>query len=160
MFTAVKEWAAGAIDRGFNKIKNAAGDAVDGAWNAGKDLLGFEDGGVVPGESYTGDKVVARVNSGEMVLNQQQQANLFKQANGSQSNFSDGRSIDKLLDANSTVMSALATVNKNQLDVLVSIRNGINTLVSNIPSGDTPVAATGPTEVNSTVNPLTQQFYA
>ena len=161
MFTAVKEWVSGAVDRGFDKLKGAAGDAVDSTWNAVAGLNPFgkkyEDGGVVPGTSYTGDKVVANVNSGEMILNQQQQANLFKQANQPQG---VSRSIDKLLDANSTVMSALATVNKNQLDVLVSIRNGINTLVSNIPSGDTPVAATGPTEVNSTVNPLTQQFYA
>ena len=42
----------------------------------------FEQGGIVPGSSYTGDNVLARVNSGEMVLNQQQQAQLFNQANG------------------------------------------------------------------------------
>ena len=38
----------------------------------------FEDGGVVPGTSYTGDNVQALVNSGEMILNKEQQANLFK----------------------------------------------------------------------------------
>ena len=37
----------------------------------------FERGGIVPGTSYTGDKVIARVNSREMILTQQQQANLF-----------------------------------------------------------------------------------
>lgn len=42
----------------------------------------FEQGGIVPGSSFTGDNMLARVNSGEMVLNQQQQAQLFNQANG------------------------------------------------------------------------------
>jgi len=142
---------------------SAAGDAVDDAWNKGRDLLGFEYGGVVPGQSYTGDKVVARVNSGEMVLNQKQQANLFKQANGGQSNFSDGRSIDKLLDANSVVMGELNNVNKNQLNVLISIRDGINMLVSNAGSNTATGGSTangGSTEVQSTTNPLTQEFYA
>ncbi len=42
----------------------------------------FATGGIVPGTSYTGDKVIARVNSGEMILNSQQQARLFAIANG------------------------------------------------------------------------------
>ena len=42
----------------------------------------FEQGGIVPGSSYSGDNMLARVNSGEMILNQQQQAQLFNQANG------------------------------------------------------------------------------
>ena len=42
----------------------------------------FSEGGVVPGSSYSGDNVEARVNSGEMVLTRQQQANLFNMANG------------------------------------------------------------------------------
>ena len=42
----------------------------------------FEQGGIVPGSSYTGDNMLARVNSGEMILNQQQQSQLFNMANG------------------------------------------------------------------------------
>lgn len=42
----------------------------------------FEQGGIVPGTSFSGDNVMARLNSGEMVLNRQQQTQLFKQANG------------------------------------------------------------------------------
>ena len=41
----------------------------------------FATGGIVPGNSYSGDKVKANVNSGEMILNAQQQANLWKMAN-------------------------------------------------------------------------------
>lgn len=40
-------------------------------------IQGFADGGIIGGASYHGDKILARVNSGEMVLNQRQQANLF-----------------------------------------------------------------------------------
>ena len=38
----------------------------------------FEYGGIVGGNSFTGDKITARVNSGEMILNQRQQAELWK----------------------------------------------------------------------------------
>lgn len=44
-------------------------------------LPAFENGGIVPGVSFTGDKVHARVNSGEMILNGGQQANLFRMLN-------------------------------------------------------------------------------
>ena len=42
----------------------------------------FATGGVVPGNSYSGDRVHAMVNSGEMVLTRKQQAALFQMANG------------------------------------------------------------------------------
>jgi len=42
----------------------------------------FANGGIVGGNSFTGDRMTANVNSGEMILNKQQQANLFAQANG------------------------------------------------------------------------------
>ena len=42
----------------------------------------FAQGGIVPGNSTSGDRVPALVNSGEMVLNKQQQAELFSIANG------------------------------------------------------------------------------
>jgi TP901 family phage tail tape measure protein len=45
----------------------------------------YRDGGVVGGNSFSGDQVVARVNSGEMILNRSQQANLFALANGQSS---------------------------------------------------------------------------
>ena len=42
---------------------------------------GYASGGVVPGTSYSGDKIITGLNSGEMVLNKTQQANLFGLAN-------------------------------------------------------------------------------
>jgi hypothetical protein len=42
----------------------------------------FADGGIVGGSSYFGDKLLARVNSGEMILNQGQQARLLSMTDG------------------------------------------------------------------------------
>jgi len=42
---------------------------------------GFAAGGIVAGNAYTGDRLTARVNSGEMILNGSQQARLFELAN-------------------------------------------------------------------------------
>ena len=45
-------------------------------------LQKFAEGGIVGGSSFTGDRVPAMVNSGEMILNKTQQSRLFKIANG------------------------------------------------------------------------------
>jgi TP901 family phage tail tape measure protein len=42
----------------------------------------FAEGGIVPGGSTSGDKLTARVNSGEMILNKKQQANLYARLHG------------------------------------------------------------------------------
>jgi TP901 family phage tail tape measure protein len=42
----------------------------------------FATGGIIPGSSYSGDKLTAHVNSGEMILNASQQKRLFAIANG------------------------------------------------------------------------------
>ena len=42
----------------------------------------FADGGIVGGSSFFGDKLLARVNSGEMILNQGQQARLLSMTEG------------------------------------------------------------------------------
>jgi len=64
-----------------------------------------------------------------------------------------GGPIDKMLDGNSKTMSTISDINKNQLSVLISIRNGINALVSQ--SGKT-----GPTDIQFPSNKLTTEFYA
>jgi len=55
------------------------GGIITGAANIGPD--GYAMGGIVPGTSYSGDKVPAMVNSGEMILNSKQQANMFSMLN-------------------------------------------------------------------------------
>ena len=42
-----------------------------------QDAGSFAGGGIVGGNSYSGDRLIAHVNSGEMILNQSQQAALF-----------------------------------------------------------------------------------
>ena len=42
----------------------------------------FANGGIVGGSSYHGDKIYARVNSGEAILNKRQQSNLFRLIDG------------------------------------------------------------------------------
>ena len=45
----------------------------------------FAEGGIVPGNSWTGDNVQANVNSGEMILTRAQQADLWKRLNSGRS---------------------------------------------------------------------------
>ena len=45
-------------------------------------IKGFAEGGIIEGASHSGDKIVARVNAGEMVLNKRQQSNLFNLLDG------------------------------------------------------------------------------
>lgn len=58
-------------------IGAAVASAVSAAKSAGK----YATGGIVGGSSFTGDRMVANVNSGEMILTRTQQANLFRQIN-------------------------------------------------------------------------------
>jgi len=58
--------------------------AVFGALGAiiAKTMGAFAQGGIVGGTSWSGDNVLARVNSGEMILTEGQQRRLFDLANG------------------------------------------------------------------------------
>lgn len=60
----------------LNIVAIAAGIA---AVIAGIAMIGnFADGGVIGGNSFHGDNMFAKVNAGEMILNNKQQGNLFK----------------------------------------------------------------------------------
>lgn len=70
-------------------IPGIAAETVRGAVNVAKINAtnpSFEQGGIVPGSSFTGDNIQANVNSGEMILNRQQQSRLFSIANGLNNN--------------------------------------------------------------------------
>lgn len=54
-----------------------AGAAVAAVIAAMASIPKFADGGIVGGSSYFGDKILARLNSGELVLNQTQQSKLY-----------------------------------------------------------------------------------
>ena len=81
---------ANAAEAGSKAAAASAGWALWGAIAIGAGIMaavlafadGFATGGVVPGNSFSGDNVLARVNSGEMILNRAQQARLFDIAEG------------------------------------------------------------------------------
>lgn len=82
--------AANAAEAGSKAAAASAGWALWGAIAIGAGIMaavlafadGFAAGGIVPGNSFSGDNVLARVNSGEMILNSAQQARLFDIADG------------------------------------------------------------------------------
>lgn len=59
-------------------------------------LPAFNNGGIVNGNSYSGDKVLARVNSGELILNQKQQSRLFDLANNSDNNYNSNNNYNNV----------------------------------------------------------------
>ncbi len=86
----------------------------------------FATGGIVPGNSFSGDRVQANVNSGEMVITRQQQANLFNQI---KSGGGDSSRMESLLGAiYGAIESQPIVVNvggKTVVDTLRSeLRNG------------------------------------
>lgn len=58
------------------------GGAIAAALAAFAKIPKFAEGGIVGGSSFFGDKLLARVNSGEMILNQGQQARLLSMTEG------------------------------------------------------------------------------
>lgn len=91
----IKNWFTEALDGLTGGTFSKGGDFLNSVVSAPGNVLSavgglFADGGIVGGNSYTGDRLLARVNSGEMVLNKSQQQELFKQINsGGNSSVSD-----------------------------------------------------------------------
>ncbi|MEE3443233.1 MAG: hypothetical protein VZQ49_00100 [Methanobrevibacter sp.] len=84
---------------------------------------GYAQGGIIPGSSYSGDRLTARVNSGEMILNQRQQKNLF--------NMLDQGAMPSANGTNVTVTGVvrgtdLLLVQKNTSKVMKKAGNTIN----------------------------------
>lgn len=71
------------IKNSWNSLKNwwNSDNKLERLWNIGKNFVMGEkhaDGGIVGGNSYSGDRILTGLNSGEMVLNKDQQTQLFK----------------------------------------------------------------------------------
>ena len=64
--------AAAAVVAGLASIIATIKSAASGS---------YADGGIIGGSTYHGDSLLANVNAGEMILNQKQQANLFRALN-------------------------------------------------------------------------------
>lgn len=96
-----KNIAANTAEGGSNIIKSvmalpfpanllAVGGALASVMALFKSLPKFANGGIVPGNSRSGDRVLAAVNSGELILNEAQQANIASKL----INRSEGVSVD------------------------------------------------------------------
>lgn len=89
----------------------------------------FANGGIVQGSSWSGDNVKANVNSGEMILNAQQQKALWDVANNKGS--ASGGGFNIVVNNNAAnLVSAQPQIDKNQIMVMIdarvneSLRNG------------------------------------
>ena len=79
----------------------------------------FATGGIVPGTSYSGDRIQANVNSGEMILNAQQQRNLWDMANTRGSGAVVNMPVTIENNASDAV-SASAELSQNGLTVMIN----------------------------------------
>ena len=70
----------------------------------------FESGGIIGGNSMYGDRILARVNSGEMILNKRQQSNLFNLLDSGKSGNS-GKTISEVKIKGSDLYLALKNYN-------------------------------------------------
>lgn len=71
------------VKNSWNSLKNwwNSDNKLERLWNMTKNAVIGEkhaDGGIVGGNSYSGDRILTGLNSGEMVLNKDQQTQLFK----------------------------------------------------------------------------------
>ena len=69
----------------------------------------FALGGIVPGSSFSGDNVNVNTNSGEMILNDKQQGELFKLANGQ----GTGNNLRPVVIDNSTLWDQIFKASRN-----------------------------------------------
>jgi hypothetical protein len=102
----------------FTKIATGLLVFVGVAALAAKMSGAFANGGIVGGTSWSGDNVLARVNSGEMILNRKQQANLWETAN------SDGHSNGSSKQAVINQTIEIKAGNGDLSDLTEAIRRG------------------------------------
>lgn len=88
----------------------AIGGAIAAAIAAFAVIPKFAGGGIVAGGPSSGDKILARVNAGEMILNGSQQSNLFDAINSGQ------------LGGNKTLSSTVTTKVRSK-DLILTINN-------------------------------------
>ena len=79
----------------------------------------FATGGIVPGNSYSGDRVQANVNSGEMILNAAQQRSLWEAANG---RGAGGGANIVINNSASNVVRAQPQITKDKIEILIDAR--------------------------------------
>lgn len=79
----------------------------------------FATGGIVPGNSYSGDRVRANVNSGEMILNAAQQRSLWDMANG---RGGGGGTSVVINNSAANLVSARPQITEDKIKILIDAR--------------------------------------
>lgn len=88
--------------------------------------VNFADGGIVPGSNYTGDRVRANLNSGEMVLNKNQQTTLFKLANSNSTGVDNSQTNALLVELVQAVKANQNTsIQINGREIVGVVREGL-----------------------------------
>ena len=78
----------------------------------------FATGGIVGGTSYTGDRVTANVNSGEMILNRAQQRNLFDSINSNSIGMKPQMNV-KIFNSASNEVSARPEMTEDGMRIMI-----------------------------------------
>ena len=99
---------------GFVTLATATGVAQRVALQQAKPVLSFSRGGIVPGNSYTGDKLTAGVNSKEMWLAMDQQKNLFDRINNNDLGGDTNVTIPIYLDGSPIAKVVVEKINSRQ----------------------------------------------
>jgi hypothetical protein len=101
------------MDSNEPKAEVVPGHGAGGSW---------ENGGIIPGNSYTGDNVKANVNSGEMVITRSQQKNLFDLANGKASKGNNNIDLFPLIAAINGLKSDMKALASRPINVKTSVQ--------------------------------------
>ena len=103
----------------FVTAATAMGVAQGVVLDQAKPELRFEGGGIVPGNSYTGDKIKAGVNSREMWLNMEQQGNLFNAIKNNQIGGGEAKTVVIPIYLDKTVISKAVVSDINDRKYLI-----------------------------------------
>ena len=76
-------------------------------------IAAFADGGIVGGSSFYGDKLLARVNSGELILNEDQQKKLYNMTNSNSTNVNVGLDGSFRLDGQDLILAVERATKRN-----------------------------------------------
>jgi len=120
--------SAGIEALGFAKAALVAGLAVG---------QGFEDGGIVGGNSPLGDRVPARVNSGEMILNKSQQSRLFSMANGNDTRSGNQTPSVNIINNGSPIDVEGVSVSRDEITLMINnqVKAGESRINQSLASG-------------------------
>jgi hypothetical protein len=87
--------------------------AIAGVFSAFASIPKFQDGGIVGGSSYFGDKIMARLNSREMISNEDQQRRIWNEMNRPGGSASVDLSGEFRIDGNDLLLAIERTTSRN-----------------------------------------------